>query len=257
MLFIVFPIALLLSLLLRKIRVWQILSLTICGLILSAGSAFALITRSFEVSSWLMLLFMALPVLLHLSSLASRSPFTGYLSLLWILAGFGLMFVALSSMSLLSLRSNAPHPLMNLALIWIVLGAILPLIPRAAWPETEIGWSRIGLVFLSIQVTAVCGVFILSALISYRAQQIAGDTACITDTRGARYHSRLWISPGRMVDNQHRGFTLPWLVLDDGTSEDPTHHWSFYALDFLPNNGHFAFYLLPRNYSAGEGEITC
>jgi len=256
MLFIVFPIALLLSLLLRNIRAWQILSLTIYGLILSAGSAFALITRSFEISSWLMLLFMALPVLFHLSSLASRSPFTGYLSLLWILAGFGLMFVTISPMSLLSLRSHAPHPLMNLALVWIALGTILPLIPKEAWPETEIGWSRIGLVFLGVQLTAVLGVFALSALISNRAQQIAGDTVCITDTRGARYHSRLWISPGRMVDNQHRGNTLPWLVLGDG-GEYPTHHWSFYALGFLPNDNHIAFDMPWRELSAPASEITC
>lgn len=256
MLIVVFPIALLLSLLLRKIRAWQILSLTIYGLILSVGSAFVLITRSFDFSSWLMLLFMALPVLFHLGSLASRSSFTGYLSLLWIVAGMGLMFVIISSMSLLSLRSNAPLPYMNLALIWIALGAILPLIPRAAWPDTGTGWACIGLVFAGVQITAVLSALALSVLISHRAQQIAGDQACITDTRGARYHSRLWISPGQMVQNREKGITLPWLLLDDGSGE-ATHHWSFYALNFLPNNNNFAFYIPPRFYDAGESEMTC
>ncbi|MGB0901605.1 hypothetical protein [Halocynthiibacter sp.] len=253
---ILFPIALLLSLLLRNVRAWQILSFIVFGLILSVASAFALITRSTEISSWLMLLLMALPLLFHISSLTRPSPFTGYLSLLWIPAGIGLMLLVVSSMSLLSLRSYTPHPLESLALTWIFTGAILPLIPRAAWPGTEIGWTRVGLVFLGIQITAVLSTFALSALISYRAQQIAGDNACITDTAGARYHSRLWISPARMMQNHQRGVTLPWLVLDSG-EEYPTHHWSFYALDFLPNDHHVAFDMAFRFYQASESEITC
>ena len=208
--------------------------------IFTTGTALALVTRQADIFSWIFFGLMLLPwILQFLFSPGRRIPILHMISLGWIALAVAALIVTISNQSLLSLHNARTPPLISVFFIWIISGVLLFLTPPKSWPATFKSWG-IPLVFImGVQLLAVLSVLALSQHISMRAQVIGGENACIIDPTGRSFQHSYWISPGRMLQNNYRYMTLPWLLLE--TNGEPTHHWSFRNMDFMSNDGHWAF----------------
>ncbi|WP_039019117.1 hypothetical protein [Halocynthiibacter namhaensis] len=206
------------------------------------GAAFASLTRSSNGGSWIAFGLMLLPWMTQfLFAPGRKKPIQHWLSLGWIALAIVFLFLWISTQSFLSLRSAQTTPLMVAFLSWVISALLLFFTPPKAWPQNLKAW-RIPFAFIgTVQVLAIVSVFTLSHYISIRAKAIAGDQACIIDPTGRSFKHSYWISPGRILQNNYRYMTLPWLLLE--TNGEATHHWSFRNLDFMSNDGHWAFYI--------------
>lgn len=183
----------------------------------------------------------------------------GICALLIVISPFCFVGVVMSQ-GMLAMHNGYPLPLLIVPGMWLVGAAFVIFFPfQSLFKEQRFdAYRRWALVLTGGSVVAL---FVMNLAFTQfvqlrAASQFGRGGYCITENNGASFQRTLWISPGKILfRNEWKGVTNAHFLAGslDGSK---THHWSFWAMDFLENESS-AFVGNPSFWRAGPDEKLC